>query len=119
MGNLLIANLQHESKAWRNKNFGPTLSDELGNLQSIEQLMGMIEELGELSHVILKSRQGIRGGLDPITAQEEEADALGDLFIFMLGYAHRRNLDLEYIILKTWEKVERRDWIADPERGGE
>lgn len=118
MGSMLISSLQQKSQAWRTRNFGENGDTSLGNKQSVEQLLGMVEELGELSHVVLKFSQGIRI-MDPITAQEEEADALGDLFIFMLGYAARRQLDLEYIILKTWEKVERRDWVADPERGGE
>lgn len=118
MGSLLISRLQQESQAWRVKNFGENEDTSLGNEQSVQQFLGMVEELGELSHVILKHGQGIRR-MDPTTAAELEADALGDLFIFMLGYAARRQLDLEYIILKTWEKVSRRDWVANPDTGGE
>ena len=118
MGSMLISSLQQRSQAWRTRNFGENGDTSLGNPQSIEQFLGMVEEMGELSHVLLKHGQGIRR-MDPITAAELEADALADLFIFMLGYAGRRQLDLEYIILKTWEKVERRDWVKDPERGGE
>jgi len=118
VGSLLISSLQQRSQAWRTRNFGENGDESLGNEQSMEQFLGMTEELGELAHVLLKHGQGIRR-MDPITAIEMEADALGDLFIFMMGYASRRRLDLEHIILLTWDKVERRDWVKDPDKGGE
>lgn len=109
MGTMLISRLQHEHRDWVEHNFPHNDPD--------QAFHGIVEEVGELAHVRLKTRQGIREGLDPITAAELEADAIGDLFIYMMSYANARHLDLEYIILNTWDKVKRRDWQANPQTG--
>jgi len=117
MGTLLISRLQHEMHEWRKHNFGDDTDDmALGNDDSVEQFMGVVEEVGELSHIILKSRQGIRN-MDRITAEELEADAVADIFIFLAGYCSRRRIDMEYVILKTWDRVGKRDWVKYPGNG--
>ena len=62
--------LQKKLIPWRRRNFG-------GAVQSWQPLLGMVEEIGELSHAYLKRKQGIRG-----TKKEHEAaikDSLADL----------------------------------------
>lgn len=59
-----------------------------------ESLMGMIEELGELTHAVLKSAQDIRGSA--VTHQNKMIDAVGDLTVYMLGvmsWAGMSNVD--------------------------
>jgi NTP pyrophosphatase (non-canonical NTP hydrolase) len=78
----------------------------------------MAEEVGELAHVHLKAEQGIRrlGGDD---GYDLRCDALGDTFIYMLSYANSNHIDLEEAITATWDRVQKRDWVGDPDRGGE
>lgn len=79
-----------------------------------EPLLGIVEEVGELSHVHLKAQQGIRG---MIVDAAEKADALGDIFIYMLSYCNASALDLETCIEAAWSEVSRRDWKAFPLNG--
>lgn len=95
--------LQNEVSTWSKKNFGEQAY--------IMPLMGMVEELGELHHGILKQLQGIRGDEDH---EQQIADAIGDLLIYTADFCARRGLDLQIIITNTWEKVKKRDWKKNP-----
>jgi NTP pyrophosphatase (non-canonical NTP hydrolase) len=83
-----------------------------------QPLLGITEEVGELAHVHLKREQGIRR-LGGDNGYNLACDALGDIFIYMLSYANSNHIDLEEAITSTWERVEQRDWVDDPDRGGE
>lgn len=80
-----LQKVQDETEEWRNRNFpGFTASD---------QLLGVVEEVGELSHCYLKGKQGIRG-----TAEAHELngmDAVGDIVIYLLGYCQAIGLRVE------------------------
>lgn len=79
-------------------------------------LLGIAEEVGELSHAHLKGEQGIRHTANEI--HEMKKDALGDIFIFMLSYGNSEGLDIAECIESTWENiVSRRDWIEAPMTG--
>ena len=78
--------------------------------------VGMVEELGELAHALLKKRQGIRTGEDHDAAAK---DAYADGRIFGYDLCHRLDWDDEEIVGETLEHVLRRDWVADPEKGGQ
>ncbi len=108
-----IARLQQEHKEWLAHNFPQQ--------QPWDPFLGMVEEVGELAHALLKYKQAIRGhkDMDPDKFKDEVVDSLGDLFIYMMSYCNSNNLDLEYIITKVWDKVKYRDWKADPVTGGE
>jgi NTP pyrophosphatase (non-canonical NTP hydrolase) len=108
-----IRQIQSEHNVWLQHNFPQQ--------GTIDPLLGIVEEVGELAHAILKYKQGIRGhaGADPDKYSEELKDALGDLFIFMCSFCNSHHLDLEVIVLEVWAKVRQRDWVADPELGGE
>lgn len=102
-----ITSIQLDLKLWKLHNF-PASDDR-------DQLLGIVEELGELAHAILKLRQGIRG-----TPAEHEAaakDAVGDLFIFLTNFCSARDWVLEDIIHDTVATVLRRDWQANKQSG--
>jgi len=104
-----IRDLQEKIHEWRKFNFP--------NADGTQQLLGLIEELGELSHAHLKGIQQIRHSAKEITYMK--VDAVADLFIFLTGYCSYEGIDLEAAVLVTWEKVKQRDWIADPMNAGE
>lgn len=106
----LIRMLQAEHLRWVKHNFPNQIPH--------QPLLGMVEEVGELSHAHLKEEQGIRGMTGP-EVMDAKIDALGDLFIYMMSYANSNNIDLEAAITDTWAKVSKRDWIDDPQAGGE
>lgn len=104
---MTLRKLQQQQRAWVRHNF-PSRHD-------YYSLLGVVEELGELSHAHLKMRQGIRG-----TKAEHEAaakDAVGDLVIFLADYCTAMGFDLEACVTETWREVRKRDWIADPKNG--
>jgi NTP pyrophosphatase (non-canonical NTP hydrolase) len=80
-----------------------------------DPFMGMVEEMGELAHHLLKSSQGIRG--EGVDHQAEIKDACADLVIFMLGIASHRGFILAEEIDKVWRQVRERDWIKFPHDG--
>lgn len=79
------------------------------------QFMGMVEELGELAHSMLKEQQGIRGSAEEHQAKAK--DAIGDLLVFMTSYCFRRGWYLPRIAAMVWEEVRRRDWQKNPQTG--
>jgi NTP pyrophosphatase (non-canonical NTP hydrolase) len=96
-----IDKIQQQQKLWAEYNF-PENDD-------IDQFLGVVEEVGELAHAILKLRQGIRLGEDH---RAKEKDAIGDILIFLLGYCNDSNLNLLEILENTWGIVVKRDWQA-------
>lgn len=178
--------LQDERDVWVANNFP---DDPLGINTS---MLGVIEEVGELSHHYLKEAQHIRGTTEE--HQAEQKDALGDTYVYLMGIASGKSLDMEecvnaldfsvatqgirdevqciyalsfavgklahylpllqvtlserrgiwltryqcsrivhvsrlfaetrgwdydFIVEETWARVSKRDWIADPQVGGE
>lgn len=66
--------LQNEVGRWAKKNFPASPPG--------HQILGLVEELGELAHARLKSEQGIRGDVSAHTAAAR--DAVADSFIFFM-----------------------------------
>jgi NTP pyrophosphatase (non-canonical NTP hydrolase) len=79
------------------------------------QLLGLVEEVGELAHARLKYEQGIRGTESELRA--EEVDAVGDIMIYLLDYCHNRGIDAEATLVDTWAAVSRRDWKHNAKTG--
>ena len=78
-----FARLASEVGEWGEANFGTTTPENAN-----DPALGFLEEIGELTHAILKKRQGIRG-----TPEEHDAaarDALGDMGIFLLHLWYRK-----------------------------
>lgn len=104
-----IREMQIEHATWLEHNFP--------DQQPVHPLLGIVEEVGELSHAFLKAQQGIRSGLQPRQVYTMEKDALGDIFIYMISYCNSNTFDLETVIEDTWQKVRMRDWRLHPETG--
>jgi len=84
---------------------------------SIEQFLGVVEEVGELSHALLKLSQGIRG--KPSKLREDSMDAVGDIMIFLMGFCNEMQWDLDTILNTTWDHVAKRNWVNNPLTGEE
>ena len=92
--------LQKEMNDWWRKNFPDS--------GYIDNFLGLSEELGELSHALLKQRQGIRG-----TNEEHDLaamDAVGDIFIFLVNFCNAKDWNIAEIIVNTWSEVSKRNW---------
>jgi len=89
---------------WRVRNFPDADAD--------QQLLGMIEELGELAHANLKQKQGIRE-----KSAADEQDAIGDMLIYCQGYCAYRGWNMAQIFERTAEQVMQRDWVKNPKDG--
>lgn len=101
--------LQAEHEDWAGRNFP--------GAQPHDALLGIMEEVGELAHAHLKHDQGIRG-YDDEKYRTEAADAIGDIVVYLASYCNRNGFDLQICVEDTWRRVQERDWILDPQRGG-
>lgn len=110
-----LREFQKEHREWVDRNF-PHQNYAQNRHQSF---LGVVEEMGELAHVILKSEQGIRDGMATDETYELLVDGVGDLVIFLAGFCDTHGINLDYAVSTTWNKVKQRDWVADPQRGGE
>lgn len=79
-----LATLIAEHKDWEFHNFG--------RQSPIHSLLGIQEEVGELSHAVLKFHQGIR--LSKEEAFEKMSDAIGDICIYLVSFHNRIGVDL-------------------------
>jgi len=105
-----LLDLQREHKEWVEHNFPRN--------EPYMPLLGIMEEVGELSHAHLKFDQEIRGYTRSRWEAEAE-DAIGDIIIYLASYCNANFLNLEECLDRTWDRVKQRDWIADPQKGGE
>lgn len=99
--------LQERAHAWQVKNFGEQPAGRI--------LLGVVEEVGELSHAQLKMEQGIRG-----SAIEHDAagrDAVGDILIYLANYCAAKGWNMQAVIEEVWKTVEKRDWKLFPKNG--
>lgn len=90
-----LEDMQASMKEWSDYNF-PNNTWE-------EPAIGMVEELGELAHVILKTRQGIYKYQEPsekcpgLTKADCLAqDAIADIVIYGVDFANRRGLEISW-----------------------
>ena len=97
--------IQQQHHKWHDHNF-PTSTAE-------DMLIGVVEEVGELAHANLKSRQ-VGENLEA-----DERDAIGDIIIFLIGYCNKRNFSVMDIIRQTWDEVKQRDYVAMREKVAE
>lgn len=93
----VISEIQSEMVGWLSKNFPD---------QSFwHPLLGMVEEVGELSHHVLKREQKVRNDEDH---DSEIVDALGDIIIYMINFSVSQNINLSEAIRTTWSMVRKR-----------
>lgn len=103
-----VVDLQGEHFVWLNHNFP--------NQKPHDALLGLIEEVGELSHAHLKRDQMIRGYTRE-KYKDEAKDAVGDIFIYLMSYCNTNGLSLASAIMGAWGEVKDRDWVKFPENG--
>jgi NTP pyrophosphatase (non-canonical NTP hydrolase) len=97
---------QKELANWQLDNFGHRTNNP-------EWLfMGLVEEVGELGHAILKRKQGIRE-----INHEDIGDAFADIIIYGIQLMTCEGLNAEKVIAKTIENILQRDWRKYPVNG--
>lgn len=70
-------------------------------------LSGVGEEIGELTTSVLKRAQGI-GDAEKYQGRvgdEAEMDAIGDIFIYLMDFIHRSNIDIENVVQELDDHV--------------
>lgn len=80
--------LQSEVGRWVQKNFPESPAH--------HQIWGLVEELGELTHAMLKSQQGIRGDAEKHTAAGK--DAVADSIIFFMSACTLHNWTAQEVL---------------------
>lgn len=106
-----LARAQDQLHEWRERNFP--------RADSTQQLLGVVEELGELSHIHLKAIQRIRQGrMSPAEIQRLKEDAIGDIIIYLMGYCSYEGLSLSHCLDEAGAEVLERDWLTNPQYGG-
>lgn len=102
-----LTKIQYEQRAWEHRNFPDSNAN--------DNLIGMMEELGELSHSFLKMKQGIRGEKSEHLIKIK--DAVGDLTIFMMAFCSKLGIDFGEAVEDTWEEVRLRNWLENKNDG--
>src|ERR1700690_3485292 len=108
--------LQEDLHEWRMRNFPDCTPN--------QQFLGMVEEMGEIAHIMLKHEQGIRNSahmpdMEALNeAKKQVKDGIAALMIFTMGLCSLMGWDLTYIVTSTAvNEVMRRDWITYPKNG--
>ena len=101
-----LVDLQIEAAAWQRENFDKP--------KAYQPLLGVIEEVGELSHAHLKAEQGIRKGAD---YHAKKIDAIGDIIIYLSHYCTLEGISLQDAVFLTWQEVKGRNWRKFPKNG--
>lgn len=110
---------QKQLKEWQDKNFPVSRYLDMPKIELVEFILamqfslGMMEELGEMAHHILKGIQGIRGGVNGIN-KPEVGDGFGDMIVFGQQLLSVLKMDSEKEVEKVIESVLKRDWINNP-----
>ncbi|MEK6860561.1 MAG: hypothetical protein AABY07_01195 [Nanoarchaeota archaeon] len=92
---------------WQERNFP--------NTDATEQLLGVMEEVGELTHAHLKGLQKIRH--TPQEIREKKIDSVGDILVYLANYCSREDLVMEKCWDAAIEEIKKRDWINNPLSG--
>lgn len=97
---------QKELAAWHLKNVG------IKTKKSEWQFIGLVEEVGEMAHAILKRKQSIRE-----VNHESIADAFADIVIFGIQIMTCEGRNVEDVLSRTISEVLQRDWKKYPVNG--
>jgi NTP pyrophosphatase (non-canonical NTP hydrolase) len=102
----MLRQLQIEQAEW-------SIRNELKQTSEL-MLLGVMEELGELSHSHLKDIQGIRSNENH---RANKIDAIGDIVTYLAAYCNSEHIDLQEAVETTWNKVKQRNWIKNKTTG--
>lgn len=104
-----LREMQELHLRWALKNFPNTSWN--------DALMGVVEEVGELHHHLLKQKQKIRGTYE--YHEEGAKDSVADIVIYLMHVCTKRGWDIQEVVEETLDKnVLERDWIKDRLLGG-
>ena len=98
--------LQVELTRWQTKNFG--------GANPMQMLAGVVEEVGEIAHALLKNDQRVRGFDDDEKFREAAGDAVADAVIFLQQLCTLLRLDFGTLVRLTATEVMQRDWKENP-----
>jgi NTP pyrophosphatase (non-canonical NTP hydrolase) len=82
--------------------------NELSKSIGYRNLLGAVEEIGELSHAQLKGEQGIRHA--PYEILEKKKDAVGDVIIYLINYCNANGFTLLECMKQAWNEIKNRNW---------
>ena len=103
--------LQVQLTRWQAKNFG--------GANAFQMLAGVVEEVGELAHALLKHDQKIRGFEDDVKYREAAGDAIADAVVYLNQLSTLLRLDFGTLVSGTAHEVMQRDWKAEPDTAHE
>ncbi len=109
---LTFKQLQEENCEWVKRNFNvqrPNRED------GWKPVFGVMEEVGELSHSLLKQSQGIRGSTEEHEANAQ--DAIGDITVFLADVCSAYGWDYQEIVENVWNTVKQRNWNNNKTNG--
>ena len=101
---------QNELNNWQKRNFGVS--------QVEDMVLGMAEEVGELAHLVLKRKQGIREASRGGDFKDEIADAFADAVVFGIQAMSLEGIDAGEALKKTIDEVLKRDFVNNPSGKG-
>lgn len=104
-----LSELQRQCRQWGETNF-PNATD-------VQQFIGVVEEVGELAHFMLKEAQGIRESAEGANTEVHQMDAVGDITIFLINLCNKRGWSFDRILADTWGEVSQRDFVKYPKTG--
>lgn len=104
---LTLQQLQTEVEAWQRINFK--------DKKPYQPLLGIVEEVGELSHAHLKLEQGIRGSKEE--HELAKIDAVGDIVVYLADYCTQNHISLQDAVERTWQQVKQRNWTNNARTG--
>lgn len=107
---LELSRLQEKHLVWSIYNFITAPEEE-------DMFKGIVEETGELSRVLLKSKQAIRGWDDHSKRLLTKKDAVGDILIYIMGFCSANGWDFGEVLTETLNSVLKRDWKKYPKTG--
>ena len=102
-----LREVQNQHRHWVDHNFP--------NGDREQALLKLIEETGELAHAIYDMKTGTRDSHPK--AFGLAADAIGDIFISLVGAASVLGIDFQDALKTEWDKVIYRDWQRCPVDG--
>lgn len=111
-----LSHIQKQLSIWRKKNF---IYRKLRKKEALalQHSLGMAEEAGEVAHNVLKAVHGIRDGQNGFD-KEKIADGVIDTFIYGMALFDVLGIDAEKVLKEVIGEVLKRDWINDPQNGG-
>ncbi len=113
---------QKQLAEWEARNFPRSRYESMTKDQLIDTILimqvtiGMAEEVGEISHAVLKGIQGIRDGVGGIK-KDAIGDGFGDTMIYGMQLLSKFKMNAEEELDKTINTVLARDWNNDPSEG--